>query len=220
MNQQERTVERAVSGLSAGHTMKEHNRFHGWSSAKSGDCPCFGNINKNSVYDDLKKVWPNLSLLEACCSSWPPAWKRAHPQGPRQVHSGAGDEHFQEKYEKVVSEDALRKLEIAITSSSKKHPCQRLQEDSGLAHEDPTVSYGGVGGGGLASQLASLQPFSLFCVGRIWAMGQCKVSQQNRGSDPEDKGGDGVPHQEHRGKGLQELDVQNRGCHYCWRQFW
>ncbi len=45
-------------------------------------------------------------------------------------------------------------------------------------------------------------------------MGQCKVSQQNRGSDPEDKGGDGVPHQEHRGAGLQELDVQDRGCHY------
>jgi hypothetical protein len=57
-------------------------------------------------------------------------------------------------YEKVVSEDALRKMEIAITSSSRKHPCQRLQENAGLAREDPTVSYGGVGGGGLASQLA------------------------------------------------------------------
>jgi hypothetical protein len=44
----------------------------------------------------------------------------------------------------MVSEDALRLLEIAFTSSSRKHPCPRLQEDVGLAHEDPTVSYGGV----------------------------------------------------------------------------
>jgi hypothetical protein len=56
MNQQESTVERAVSGLSAGSNMKGYNLFHGSSSVKSGDCPCFGNINKNSVYDDLKKV--------------------------------------------------------------------------------------------------------------------------------------------------------------------
>jgi hypothetical protein len=29
--------------------------------------------------------------------------------------------------------------------------------------------------------------FSLIFVGRILIMGHCKVSQQNRGSDPEDK---------------------------------
>jgi hypothetical protein len=33
---------------------------------------------------------------------------RAHHPGPWQVHPDAGDEHFQNKYEKMVSEDALR----------------------------------------------------------------------------------------------------------------
>jgi hypothetical protein len=44
MNQQESPGDRAVSVLSAGRTMKEHNLFHGSSGANSGDCPCFGNI--------------------------------------------------------------------------------------------------------------------------------------------------------------------------------
>ena len=43
-------------------------------------------------------------------------------------------------------------------------------------------------------------------------MGHCKVSQQKRGFDPEDKGGDGVLQQGHRGEGLQELDVHDLGC--------
>jgi hypothetical protein len=46
-------------------------------------------------------------------------------------------------------------------------------------------------------------------------MGHCKVSQQNRGSDPEDKGGAGVLQQGHRGEGLQELEGQDLGCRYC-----
>ncbi len=33
------------------------------------------------------------------------------------------------------------------------HPCLRKQEDAGLAHGGLSVSCGGVGGGGLASQL-------------------------------------------------------------------
>ncbi len=33
-------------------------------------------------------------------------------------------------------------------------------------------------------------------------MGQCKVSQQVKGSDPEDQGGDGVPRQEHPSEDL------------------
>ncbi len=40
-------------------------------------------------------------------------------------------------------------------------------------------------------------------------MGHCIVSKQNRGSDPEDKGGDGVLQQGHRGEGLQELEAQD-----------
>jgi hypothetical protein len=43
-------------------------------------------------------------------------------------------------------------------------------------------------------------------------MANCKVSQQNRGSDPEDVGGAGVLQQGHRGEGLQELEVQDLGC--------
>jgi hypothetical protein len=43
-------------------------------------------------------------------------------------------------------------------------------------------------------------------------MGHCKVSQQNRGSDPEGKGGDGVLQQGHRGEDLQELEAQDLGC--------
>jgi hypothetical protein len=46
-------------------------------------------------------------------------------------------------------------------------------------------------------------------------MGHCQVSQQNQGSDLEDKGGDGVPQEGHHGKGLQELEVQELGCCYC-----
>ncbi len=39
-------------------------------------------------------------------------------------------------------------------------------------------------------------------------------SLPNRGPDPEDKGGDGVLQQGHRGEGLQDLEVQDLGCHY------
>jgi hypothetical protein len=43
-------------------------------------------------------------------------------------------------------------------------------------------------------------------------MAHGNVSQQNRGSDPKDKGGDGVLQQGHHGEGLQELEVQDIGC--------
>jgi hypothetical protein len=36
------------------------------------------------------------------------------------------------------------------------HPCLQKQEDAGLAHGGLMIGYGGVGGGGLASQLAYL----------------------------------------------------------------
>jgi hypothetical protein len=53
---------------------------------------------------------------------------------------------------------------MAITSSGRKHPCPRLQEDAVLAHEDPTVSYGGAGGGllGLPACLTATL-FAIFC---------------------------------------------------------
>ncbi len=49
-------------------------------------------------------------------------------------------------------------------------------------------------------------------------MGHCKVSQQKQGSDPEDKGDDGVLQQGHHGEGLQELEVRNLVWFYFWRQ--
>ncbi len=66
------------------------------------------------------------------------------------------------------------------------------QEDAGL---DQGELPGDVGQGGLASQLTRLQPFGLFCVWRFSVIGQCKVSQQNPGPDPEDEGtgNDGLP---------------------------
>ncbi len=73
-----------------------------------------------------------------------------------------------------------------------------------------------VGEGDLASQLTCLQPFGLFCVGRFWIKGHSKVSQQIQGSDPEDKGGDGVPRQGHCGEGLHELQVHDRGFLHNW----
>jgi hypothetical protein len=57
-----------------------------------------------------------------------------------------------------------------------------------------------------------MQPFGLFYVGRLLVICQGKASQQNRGPDPEDQGGDGVPRQGHRGEGLQEIHGQDRGC--------
>ncbi len=64
----------------------------------------------------------------------------------------------------------------------------------------------------LAYQLAWQQAFWLFCMWRLWIMGQRKVSQQIQGSDPEDEGGDEVPCQGHPGEGLHKLQVQDRGC--------
>ncbi len=71
---------------------------------------------------------------------------------------------------------------------------------------------GGVEEGGRASQLAWLQPFELLCVWRFRVIGQCKVSQKNRGPILEDEGTGGVPRQGLRGEDLQEVQVQDRGC--------
>jgi hypothetical protein len=85
------------------------------------------------------------------------------------------------------------------------------ERDAELAQGKP---YGGVVRGSLASQLAWLQAFWLFCMWRLWIIGQSKVSQQIQGSDPEDEGGDGVPCQGHPGESLHKLQVQDRGFLY------
>jgi hypothetical protein len=41
--------------------------------------------------------------------------------------------------------------------------------------------------------------------------GQRTALQLNKGPDLEDQGGDEVPRQEHRGEGLQEVHVSDRG---------
>ncbi len=80
-------------------------------------------------------------------------------------------------------------------------------KDGEVAQGEPP---GGVGEGVLASQLTLLKPFGLFCVGRLWVIGQCKVSQKNRVSEPEDEGGDGVLRQGHRGEGLLVVQLQDQ----------
>ena len=45
--------------------------------------------------------------------------------------------------------------------------------------------------------------------------GSLQSLEQDQGSDPKDKGGDGVIQQGHHGKGLQESKVQDQGCYYC-----
>ncbi len=85
--------------------------------------------------------------------------------------------------------------------------------DAELAQGEP---YGGVGRGDLASQLAWLQTYWLFCMWRLWIKGQSKVLQQIQRSDPEDEGGGGVPRQGHPGEGLHELQVQDWGSLHSW----
>jgi hypothetical protein len=77
----------------------------------------------------LKESLKNLSLLEDLLRQfeqeerepfWPPTSTTSSPgtsAGP--PPPGAGDEHFQNKYERIVSKDALTYLEITITSSSR-----------------------------------------------------------------------------------------------------
>ncbi len=65
---------------------------------------------------------------------------------------------------------------------------------------------GGVGQGDLASQLTI---WTILCWASPSYIGQGKTSQQNRGPDPEDQGGDGVPGQGHRGEGIQVVHVQD-----------
>jgi hypothetical protein len=45
-----------------------------------------------------------------------------------------------------------------------RQPCRQQQEDAGLAQEEP---HGSVGEGDLTSQLRCMQPFGLFCMGRL-----------------------------------------------------
>ncbi len=100
-------------------------------------------------------------------------------------------------------------------SRDSQQPLRRTyhERDTELAQGEP---YGGVGRGDLASQLAWLQAFWLFCMWRLWIRGQRKVSQQIQRSDPEDEGGDGVPRQGHPGEGLHELEVQDWGSLHSW----
>ncbi len=61
--------------------------------------------------------------------------------------------------------------------------------------------------------------FKTFLCGRLCVIGQCKVSQKNRGPEPEEEGGDGVLRQGHRGEGLLVVQLQDQGCRRRWQPF-
>jgi hypothetical protein len=141
----------------------------------------------------------------------------AHHQRPQQTHEnhGAGDEHFYNKYSKNYGIGGFDVQYNLMLWGEVTHVGGR-QEDAGLNQRELP---GGVGKGGLASQLTCLQPFGLFCVCRFSVIGQCKVSQQNPEPDPEDEVVDGLPWLGHRGEGLLEVQVLDRGCHRRWQSF-
>ncbi len=95
---------------------------------------------------------------------------------------------------------------VCINLPAGQQPCPRQQENTGLAQR-------GVGGGGPASQLAWLQPFWLFCMGRLWIKVNAKSC--NKSSDLIQK------MKEVMGSlsrdTLHELQVQDRGSLYSWR---
>jgi hypothetical protein len=94
-----------VCGLRAGHTMKEIKSY--------------GNINKSTVFYDVERKFEKFIASGGSADTVLTGRKRtvrgpgrqpgqAHHQGPRQVPPpSAGDEHFQNKYETIVSKDAL-----------------------------------------------------------------------------------------------------------------
>jgi hypothetical protein len=95
---------------------------------------------------------------------------------------------------KCIIEDSLHSWKWPFDHlTAGQHPCpQQQQEDAGLAPGGAVEGYWD----------PWLQPFGRFYVG------QFKASQQNQEPDPKDQGGDGLPRQEHRGEGLQEVQVQ------------
>jgi hypothetical protein len=103
MNQQEATRAMIVCGLRAGRNMKE--------------IMSYGNINKSTVYDverKFKKFITSGGSAETVltgrkgtilASNIDELITRGLGRSPP---PGAGDEHFQNKYERLVSKDALR----------------------------------------------------------------------------------------------------------------
>jgi hypothetical protein len=104
MNQQEATRAVIVCGLRAGRNMKE--------------IMSYGNINKSTVYGVERKFKKFITfggsaetvLMEEREPSWPATSTSSSPGASAGTPPppGAGDEHFQNKYERLVSKDALR----------------------------------------------------------------------------------------------------------------
>jgi hypothetical protein len=129
MNPQESPGDRAVSGLSAGRTMKEHNLLMARPVLSPETDLAFGNINNSSVYDDLKK-------FDRIYCFWRSAARpgrqpgQAHHKGPRQAHPGAGDEHFQKNMRKWCRRMHLESWKSLLNlpaGSTPAHDCKRTQ---------------------------------------------------------------------------------------------
>jgi hypothetical protein len=157
-----------------------------------------------------KRRSDSILTILAAVQSW-----GAHHQGPQQAHEdpGAGVNISTTNTVKIMASEDLR---YNLMLWGEVTHVRGMQEDAGL---DQGELPGSVGKGGLASQLTWPQPFGLFCVWRFSVIGQCKVSQQNPGPDPEDEGVDGLPWLGYHGEGLLEVQVQARGCHHRWQPF-
>ncbi len=157
-------------------------------------------------------LWQKMctrSSAIACGPSWPPAWRSSSPGTRGQAHEdlGAEAEHFQVNCEEKRCQ---RTRDTNLMLWGEVSLCQSTpRQGTGLAQEELLQ---GVGEEGLASQQTWLQPFELFCGGRLWVIDEYKASQQKRWPDQEDEGSDGVPFQGHRGEGLLDVKVQNQGC--------
>ena len=114
-----------------------------------------------------------------------------------------------------MSEDAFRQLEITITSSSWTAPLPTKTIGCSTGTRRP---YGKLRrcrrrrSGLPARQITTL--FAILSAANLYygSLQSFAASQQNQGSDPEDKGGAGVLQQGHRGEGLEEVEAQDLVC--------
>ncbi len=139
----------------------------------------------------------------------------AHHQGPRQAHEdpGAGDEHF---YSKSSKNYGVAGHEVQSYAMRRGHSCRR--QASGSSTESRRTSRRcGTRRSGLSAHLTTAF-WTILCVAFLGYRSVQSLTK-NPGPDPEDEGVDVLPWLGHRGKGLLEVQVQDRGCHRRWQPF-
>jgi hypothetical protein len=130
MNQQGASIAVMVCGLRAGRIMKE--------------IMSYGNINKSTVYEVEKslKKFSSGGFAEAILTGRKGTVLAANldeliigdlGRSPPLPHPDAGDEHFQNKYERIVSKDALNSCKSPLHLPAGRHSCPRQQRDAELA---------------------------------------------------------------------------------------